>query len=358
MDKAEFSNGDAAGSASGRFTPDESGPGRIDLQARLTRADGTAVWRYMPLVVNEQTRHWLRDSIVSGRAADARLRLQGNLAEFPFRDGKGGQFLVTAKISAARLEYAPAGRRSTTSTANCVSRGGHAHHRRARAHRRGPARSRDGLIARSRCRRDPYDKGQRGGPSNGFLAFVNQSPVGERIEHFTEGMTADGAGSLDLTLVMPLQHVADTTVKGEYRFAANTVRVAPSAPALTEASARIGFTAQRLEIADGAARLYGEPMRLSGGTLADGSVAIKASGNIATAALAKGLPAADPAHLSGRTAWRTDVSVRGGRSSVVLRSDLQGIASSLPAPSTRAQPRNGPAALPRPSEGARSRPWG
>ena len=42
---------------------------------------------------------------------------------------------------------------------------------------------------------------------------MNQSPVGERIEHFTEGMTADGAGSLDLTLVMPLQHVADTTVR-------------------------------------------------------------------------------------------------------------------------------------------------
>ena len=333
LDKAEFSNGDAAGSASGRFTPDESGPGRIDLQARLTRADGTAVWRYMPLVVNEQTRHWLRDSIVSGRAADARLRLQGNLAEFPFRDGKGGQFLVTAKISAARLEYAPGWpaiddidgelRFEGAGMLITAERGRIGEVRLGRVTARLPDLDADEILT---------IKGSAAGPSNGFLAFVNQSPVGERIELFTEGMTADGAGSLDLTLVMPLQHVADTTVKGEYRFAANTVRVAPSAPALTEASARIGFTAQRLEIADGAARLYGEPMRLSGGTLADGSVAIKASGNIATAALAKAYPLPILAHLSGRTAWRTDVSVRGGRSSVVLRSDLQGIASSLPAP--------------------------
>ena len=119
----------------------------------------------MPLVVNEQTRHWLRDSI-SGRAADARLRLQ-EILRSSCRDGKGGQFLVTAKISLRASSMPRAGRRSTTSTANCVSRGGHAHHRRARAHRRGPARSRDGKIADLDAD-DPMIKGSAAGPSNGF----------------------------------------------------------------------------------------------------------------------------------------------------------------------------------------------
>jgi uncharacterized protein YhdP len=102
-----FDNKDAAGSASGRYRSSLEGPGEIDMSAKLTRADGAAVWRYMPLVVNRDVRDWLRAAITGGRADDARLRLKGDLKDFPFADGKDGIFQVTAKIAGADLRFAP-----------------------------------------------------------------------------------------------------------------------------------------------------------------------------------------------------------------------------------------------------------
>ncbi|MEZ5613128.1 MAG: YhdP family protein [Rhodocyclaceae bacterium] len=333
LERAEFSNSDAAGNASGSFIPDENGPGEIDLQARLTRADGTAVWRYMPLVVNEETRDWLHRSIVSGKAADARLRLRGNLANFPFRDGKDGQFLVTAKISNGRLEYAPGWpaidgidgtlRFEGAGMLITADRGHIGSVKLGRVTAELPDLDGDDILT---------IKGSAAGPTNGFLAFVNSSPVGERIDRFTEDITADGAGSLSLSLVMPLRDIEKTEVKGEYRFVGNAVRIGSGLPPLTDASARIAFTAERLDIADGAARMLGEPLSLAGGSRPDGGVAIRASGGFAAAALAKAFPSPLLAHLSGRASWQTDINVRGRSSEVVLRSDLQGIASSLPAP--------------------------
>lgn len=51
LQRLEFSGPDATGSAQGsyRFTGD--GPGEIDLTAGIEKADGRAVWRYMPHAV-------------------------------------------------------------------------------------------------------------------------------------------------------------------------------------------------------------------------------------------------------------------------------------------------------------------
>ena len=61
----------------------------------------------MPHAVNADARAWLRRGIVAGRGYDGRLTLKGNLRDFPFRDGKGGQFIVTAKAADAKVDYAP-----------------------------------------------------------------------------------------------------------------------------------------------------------------------------------------------------------------------------------------------------------
>jgi uncharacterized protein YhdP len=42
-----------------------------------------------------------------GKGYDGRLVLKGNLQGFPFRDGKSGQFVVTAKAAGAKVDYAP-----------------------------------------------------------------------------------------------------------------------------------------------------------------------------------------------------------------------------------------------------------
>src|SRR5690606_462307 len=89
LDEAAFENDDATGVAHGESFPEASRHGVIDLHARSERANGAAVWRYLPFVVNEKTREWVEHGVVGGEAVNARLELRGPLEDFPFVDGGG-----------------------------------------------------------------------------------------------------------------------------------------------------------------------------------------------------------------------------------------------------------------------------
>ena len=65
------------------------------------------MWRYLPRVVDDSVRGWLRDSILAGTAEDVRMRLKGRLADFPYpRGAEQGEFRVAVKASAVDLRYA------------------------------------------------------------------------------------------------------------------------------------------------------------------------------------------------------------------------------------------------------------
>ncbi len=335
LDSASFENADATGSASGRYRPVAGGPGEIDLTARLQQADGAAVWRYMPLVVNQDTRDWLRRSIVGGVAPEARLRLRGDLADFPFINGADGQFLVTARIAGARLEYAPGWpaidaidgelRFEGESMLVTAERGSIYGVRLSEVSAAIPSLMAHGGETMT-------IRGRAAGATADFLRFVSESPVATRINRFTDDMRAEGAGTLDLTLVMPLRQIADTTVEGRYRFADNRLWVVQGLPPLESAAGTLRFTGDTMAIPQARARLFGEPLTLTANTDEDGIVGFKASGTLAVSALRGEMDWPALAHLSGSTPWSADIALRREGVSVTVQSELAGITSSLPEP--------------------------
>ena len=82
------------------------GRGEIDLTGSLSRADARGVARYIPVARFLKLRPWLERALIAGRSDDVRLRLKGNLDDFPFRDEKRGLFQVTAKVTGGTLDYA------------------------------------------------------------------------------------------------------------------------------------------------------------------------------------------------------------------------------------------------------------
>lgn len=335
LDKAEFDNQDASGQAAGTYRPTPTGPGVIDLSARLTRANGSAVWRYMPLVVNRDTRDWLQRSIVGGTAHDARLRLKGDLKDFPFVGGKGGgQFQVRARIAGARLDYAPGWPAIDGIDGELLFEGAMMKISADRGRIFGVRLS--GVTAVLADLEAPEEiitiRGRAAGPTRDFLRFVSTSPVAEQINHFTDDMSAEGNGNLDLELVMPLRRMDDTTVQGEYRFSANRLGVVPQLPPVTEAAGRIGFTADSLTVPEARGKLFGEPVEISGQTRPDGAVVFEAAGAVTPAAARQTWESPLFAHLSGRAEWKSEILVRGRGAAVSVESSLNGLASSLPAP--------------------------
>lgn len=334
LERASFENPDAAGEAQGVLRPAASRLGDIDFTARLTRAAGDAVWRYLPHSVNATTRTWLQRAIVGATVHDTRLTLRGALEDFPFTEG-AGQFLVTVDLRDGRLEYAEDWPAIEGIVASLRFEGAGMH-----------IAASDGRILGARLSEVTADipdlddakgqvltvRGRAEGATADFLRFVSQSPVRNRVDGFTDGMTADGDGVLELAFVMPLEDVDATEVDGSYRFSRNRIRVVDWLPPLEQAEGMVRFSADRFAIEQGAARAFGEPLRITARTVAPGDVRFDVAGGISVRALRQlhGWPWLS--HLSGSAPWRATIAVGAGGTRADVRSTLAGISSSLPAP--------------------------
>lgn len=334
LTRVEFAGPDAAGSAQGRYRHSGEGPGTIDLSAALTRADGRAVWRYMPHAVNANARHWLRDALLAGTSNEAKLVLKGDLAHFPFVDKQHGQFLVTAKAQGVTLDYATGWPKITGIDGDLRFEGAGMVVDAQRGALLGAQ------LSHTRAEIADFDadvsvltvKGRAEGPTAEFLKFIEQSPVGTRIDHFTEDMRASGNGRLDLDLSIPLDLalIGNSRVDGIYRFQNNEVTVDPGLPPLKQVNGTLQFTAATLSIPEITATLFGGPLRIKGASQQDGKVLITANGTLSVEQMRKqsDLPLLD--HLSGSTAYRGEVRVLKRSADLVIESSLLGLASSLP----------------------------
>lgn len=337
LKRMAFSNHDASGEATGRYRYTGAGPGEIDLSAKLTNAAGNAVWRYMPLVVNKDARDWLQASIVGGHADSASLRLKGPLAEFPFRDGKRGIFQVKGVFRGARLKYAEAWPEITDIDGELLFDGVRMLISAHRANCMGTNLSsvRAEIADLEQAEELLTVSGQASGPTQGFLDFVEASPVSQMIDHFTAPMKASGTGDLDLQLELPLRHLDTTRVSGRYRFAGNQIRVLPELPLLTEAQGELGFTADKLEARGLSLRLFGAPAKVDVETAPGGIVRVAATGSFSSQLLRKDAEIGHWGlfeHLSGETSWRGSVTIRKPAADFQIESNFAGLSSSLPEP--------------------------
>jgi uncharacterized protein (TIGR02099 family) len=334
----EFANAHLAGTASGTYSHDGNGPGTIDLTAQLARADGRFTARYLPhgaLIGGEKTREWIAAAVAGGRSSDARLRLKGNLRDFPFADPAKGDFKITARVSEGILDYASGWPRIEGIDGDLLFD-------RARMVVTGRSASIFGVRLSGvkvelpdlvhHDRRLTVD-GQAEGPTADFLRYVAASPVRDMTGGVTEPMSASGRGRLRLRLELPLENIARSRVNGEYQFSQNNLLVSSQLPPIERATGRVNFTESGISIPDTGGQFLGGPVAITGGTRSDGEVVIVAQGDATVAGMRALFEHPWRTRLSGGSPYSATVSVqRGGRSQVSFESQLRGVASDLPAP--------------------------
>lgn len=116
------------------------------------------------------------------------------------------------------------------------------------------------------------------GPTALFLEYVKQSPVRRMVGGFTDAMASVGRGKLRLRLELMLHEMAKSKVGGEYQFAANTITLDPRLPPIERASGRVGFTEASLSVHDVRGQLFGDQVRISGGSKPESGVIVVAEG--------------------------------------------------------------------------------
>jgi uncharacterized protein (TIGR02099 family) len=336
LSDVEFAGPEAAGAlqASYRYTGD--GPGHLDLSATISRCDARAVWRYIPHSVNAPAREWVRDALVAGTAGEAKVIVKGDLAHFPFVEKQHGQFLATLKVHDVTLDYASNWPKVIGIDGDLRFEG----FGMVLDVQRGAILG--AQLTQLRAEIPDFDlplstlklKSNVVGPTAEFLKFIAQSPVSERIDHFTDDMHASGDGRLDLDLFIPLEEarLGESKIGGIYHFLDNEVTVDPDLPPLQQVNGTLQFTEKDLRVPEINATLLGGPLKIKGSPQGGGKVLITANGSLSVAQLRKQADLPLFEQLSGAIVYRGEVRVNKRSVDLTVESSLVGLASSLPEP--------------------------
>ena len=331
-----FSNADLAGTTQGSYSRAGEGPGRLDLAAQLSRADGSRLAQYLPhgAIMGERRREWLAGAVLAGQASDVRLRLRGDLRDFPFRDPAEGEFEVAARVRGGVLAYGDEWPRIEGIDADLlfqrdrmeiVGRGGTILGTRlAKVHVSIPE------IAPSRA--TVHVAGEARGPTSAFLRFIAASPVRRMTGALAENVSATGTGTLRLKLELPLADLSGSKVVGVYEFADNDVRLHAELPVLRAAAGTLRFTESQISARGVRGHMLGGPVAIEGGPRS-GGLQFVARGEATVEAVRPLVDHPWTRYLSGASQYVATFDVRdGGLARLAIESSLRGVASTLPSP--------------------------
>ncbi len=364
LDKVKFANADAEGDAQIKWeTADPaksmSGalyPGLLDLQANLSRADGRQVHRYLPLVIDKEARDYVRDAVLDGQATAVRFQVKGEIDELPLVDSKKGIFKITAQVAGAKLAYVPTRLQDATElpwpvltdlSGELVIDRMQLLVNNARA-KLGEA---TGLqVTRAEARIADLNHSQVlvdadiKGPLPDLMRLVNASPLRAMTDETLADSVVTGNADYKLKLALPIANIEQSTVRGSILLAGNDVQITPSSPRLTRARGSVGFTEAGFSLTGVQARMLGGDVRLEGGWLLAPEVpglrrpatVIRATGTASAEGLRQaqelGLVARLARQANGSTAYTATLGLRRGVPELLVNSNLQGLALSLPAP--------------------------
>jgi len=335
LDQADFANADAAGSAHGSFETVSGHAGVIDLTAKLTRGKGTAVYRYMPKTIGDQTVNWVKRAIIAGVSNDTTLTLKGDLERFPFANDQGGVFKVAVQVEGAVLDYVEGWPRIEGADAQLLFHGKsmEVHSDQARIFN---ARLEQVKAVISDLEVDDEIieiSGLARGAAQDFIRFANFSPVGEILDGLTDEMDGNGNLALALNMKIPLRRAHDATLAGRLDFRGNTLFPA-GLPRLDQVKGGIGFTENSLTPQGLSAQFLGGPLNINASTH-EGRATIMVQGRATAAGLTPWIGKAWGERLFGEADWRGELELGRRLGRIHIESDLVGLESRLPMPLTK-----------------------
>lgn len=336
IDNVSLANADVDAVVSGTYRSAPGSPGYVDLVARVPRAEGAAVHRYMP-VIAPNTTAWLRRALVAAQGSEGRVRLKGNLADYPFDDPQSGVFEVAVKVANGTLDVAEGWPRITGIQGEYGMRGRSLSVKISRASTLGLRIGRvTAVIPDLFALPTPLKvEGTAEGATAELLRFVQESPLNAISERMLEGWTATGSAQIALAADMPLEEIEQSSIRGSIRLADSTLTPGVPAATLTQVDGRVDFTESGVSARGITGQWQGAPVSFDV-TSRDGatSVAGQATLDVPGALALFGVPLAN--RVSGRTPVRFAMDARAGRISQLLESSLQGVGIDLPAPFAKA----------------------
>ena len=339
VDNVAVANDDLAGNLYGGYQTKAGTLGVLDLSASLTRGDIRSAARYIPLVaLDKEDNDWLNGAMLAGHTEDFRVRIKGNLSDFPLDGTEDALLEIGGHARDVVVEFDKGWPRIENISGEFWIRGNKMEVKSPSAtildaHVQNLSVTIADLLSDDL----PLEiKGSATGASNTFLQFIQQSPVRGYIDGFTDGMSANGNGRLDLFVHVPLLGSEPVKVSGVFRVQDNDINLGEGIPLLRNTRGELSFTESNMQASGVSAEILGGAASIDVRTAAGGLVHASVKGRSNLDVLRTSEPHPLLNYLHGGAAWDADISVIKKSAQVVINSNLQGIDSSLPQPFAKA----------------------
>lgn len=335
INRLEVENADLEGTAKIAYRTYKDTPGILDLTVRLKRADIRQAARYTPLVaLDGEAGDWLHDALLAGKTDNLRIRIQGNLKDFPFDGDRDGVFEISGDTQGGSLRYVKEWPAIDNISGTLAMHGKRLEFRSQGATSAGvPLHNVSVVIPDISAEHTTLEvKLEADAAARDFLHYVRNSPVRGYVNGFTDSIRASGDGHLELTVVIPRLGEDRLQVFGLLRLRGNDIDMGGAIPLLRRAHGELLFTQAGLNTRDLGAEILGGPATIDVQADADGKVHAAVRGRCDLDALRKvnSLPLLDRLH--GGAPWELDIDANGQTATIALSSSLQGIGSTLPRP--------------------------
>ncbi|MGC2049813.1 MAG: YhdP family protein [Gallionella sp.] len=328
-------NKDMAGNLYGSYQTKAGTKGMLDLTAKLTRGDIRSAARYTPLVaLHREGNDWLNGALMAGHTEDFRIRIKGNLSDFPQDGTKNVIFNISGHARDAVLEFGKDWPRIENITGEFMVNGNKLEVKSSSANILG-ARLQNVSVALPNMMSNslPLEiRGEAEGASNEFLKFIQQSPVRGYIDGFTDGITASGNSHLALFARIPLQGSEPVRLSGNIRVQDNDIELGEDVPRMRNTRGVLSFTESGIQARGVTAEILGGTATINMQTAEGGVLWATLQGQSDIDALRKREPHPLLDYLHGSTEWEADIKVLKKSAQVILKSDLRGISSGFPQP--------------------------
>ena len=244
-------NADLQAQVAGTYEFRRNQPDFVDVRGTLPTANLAKVSNYLPLVVGQNARDWLKTNILAGVALNGQFELSGRLSDFPFDGPKQkGVFRIEVPFENGELTYAPGwpGIQKVKGKATFAGK--------RMLIQADTAESLGVQLKKVEARIDNLDawepllviKGAGSGELGKMVAFVNQSPVREILNEALINAEVEGVANLDLRLSIPIADPQKTQVQGDLALRGNSIRIVQGMPLVSNTDGLIRFSNKGLFI--------------------------------------------------------------------------------------------------------------
>lgn len=341
IQRAEFANADLSGKLSGDYRYDGHGPGQIDLTGLIDTVPAARVPDYLPYVVGHDTLKWLGAALQGGQARNARLLLKGDLADFPFKGGKGGLFSVKADVADGRLRFDPAWPEIDGIQAQLLFENERMQIFSQQASTLGVPLHQVAVSIPDLGAHDSHllIHGGAQGPLAKMLAYTVESPIDRWLGGFTGGIAASGQAKLELKIDLPLSSAEQgkEKVDGTVDLSGNTLKFTQlPLPTASQSSGRIGFSEHGVDIRNLHLSALGGRFALKADTARDGKMHFALDGEGDTRALLQQYVPILVPFADGRSPYQVKFVIGKGLENLAVTSSLLGSRINAPAPADKA----------------------